>query len=227
MGSARGRRRRHRMQAARARDWGSPSRSSPALMSPVSFFAILSACAARTCLPWPPAERWYASILLACPCVPFPFSCHRRPPFVPVRGAVDGVSPLPTLSGFPFPGLEHRDGRLLCPLDALFSFSWWCFSACSAPGTPGPSPPGVWGLCGAAVTKGSLVMRSTLVLPSCFLRCELKTPVFLLACLDFSSFSLSGGGKKKKKKKAGLSLSKIPQTDPKGKGLMLAAEHPG
>lgn len=67
-------------RAARSRGWVSPSCFSPALMSPMSFFAAFPARAARTCLPWPPAERWYASILPACPCVSHAFSFHTRPP---------------------------------------------------------------------------------------------------------------------------------------------------
>lgn len=49
-----------------------------------------------------------------------------------------------------------------------FSFFWRCFSACSAPGTQIHHLPGVWVPCGAAVTKGSLVTRSALALPSWF-----------------------------------------------------------
>lgn len=49
-----------------------------------------------------------------------------------------------------------------------FSFSWRCFSACSAPSTWVHHLPGVWVPQRAAVTKGSLVAKSALALPSWF-----------------------------------------------------------
>jgi len=154
--------------AGRARGRGSPSRSSPALVPPVSFLAALPARAARTCLPWPPAEGWYASILPPCPRVPLPLLVsHETPPPCP-----HGVPLTVCLLSPRWQDSRSQDSStemVGCSARLMpgFSFCRWCFSACSALGPRVHHlPPGVWVPHGAAVTKSSLVTRSASALPS-------------------------------------------------------------
>ncbi|XP_062466291.1 twinfilin-2 isoform X1 [Pezoporus occidentalis] len=106
----------------------------------------------------------------------------------------------------------------------FLSFSWRCSSACSAPGT--------WSVislgCGypkGCCNEGQPCVKIRFGTAQLVLSCELKFLCFSWHALIF--LPLSGGGKRRKSviEEAGLSLSKIPQSDPNGKGPVLTAEH--
>lgn len=119
----------------------------PALMSPMLFCATLLARAARTCLPWPPAERWYASILPACPCVPLPLLVpHETSSLSPSPHGVLLTVCLLSPCSQDSCSQDLSTEMVGCPARLMpgLSFSWRSFSACSGPDTLDLSSP--WGV---------------------------------------------------------------------------------
>lgn len=157
--------------AAGARGWGSPSHSSPAMMSPLSFFCC------SPCLRYQDLPSLASSTEMVCLHPPSMSVC---PP--PLLVSLRPPPPPPSPCGVPLTVcLLSPRSQDSCSQDSStemvgcsarlmpgFSFFWRCFSACSAPGTQIHHLPGVWVPRGAAVTKGSLVTRSALALPSWF-----------------------------------------------------------